>query len=119
MVHRLSRLLTILTALATVLAGIPLVTAAPSLDRGCPAVLSAVPREADDAVDNRAESAAELEEREDEREESDPGIDLFADHSGPGRLKSHGLDAVESAARAAERRSCGRLRLIRGPPVCG
>ena len=119
MARRLPRLLAILTAWSTVLAGMPLLAAAPSADHGPGACFSAMPRDAAAAADHRAESGAELEETEDDREEFRAGIDLFADDGGPLRLKSCLVAAVDPDACPAERRFSVPLEPIRGPPARG
>jgi len=119
MVHRLPRLLAILTAWSTVLAGIPLVSAAPATDHLPGGCFSAMPRDADDAADPRAEPGTELEETEDDREEFDSEVDLFADDGGPRRLKCGLVEAVDPDACPAERRFSVPLATIRGPPARG
>lgn len=114
MQFRLPRILAILTAFATVLAGMPPLTAGQLCgpDHGC--CIAAAPCDAERP--SRDESFEE-ERKQEEQEETDSDLVLFAwpfsdlaTHHGPGEVA--GVDTAPTARTAA-----GKNRSIRGPPT--
>jgi hypothetical protein len=120
MARRFPHLLAILTACSTMLAGISLFAVPLPSTPGAAASLSSAPVDADDAADPRCENAGkELEEKENQQEEVETRIHLWADATVSLQVKARLTGAANPDVCPAARRFSAPALPIRGPPLRG
>ena len=112
----LPRILVILTACSTVLAGIPLIAAAPQRDLRAGDCLASAPFDTDGASGSRGENVAS-ERGEDLEEDVDAEAPLFLDRLPGIDLSSLPSGMTEPGGRPATAGCGGPTLSIRGPPA--
>lgn len=117
MTQRLPHLLAILTASATVLAGIPLLAAALAPPPGGGACFSTIPFDCEDGAESCSAGCSEEREEKEQEEDGDGKLLLTCGGAATVRLAACPGGAVAVDRPAPARRFQGPAFSIRGPPA--